>query len=373
MTDKKKNKNTGLKMIISILVLALLIAVAVLLVMNRDELGTSGIGDFFLGKKSGRAEVLYFETYPDAVFAALGDGMAVASSGGVRYVAANGETLAIENFAMSAPAICSSGKIAVAYEVGGTEMRLFSSGGEMTPISMELPIISVSVSGGGIAVTTQERGFKGAVTVYNKKGEDVYKSYFGSGYVTAAAVSPGAGAMAALSISDAGGKLTLFSLSSETEKSSFIEQDTLFIALTYISDTRIAVLSDSKVCIFNENAKLLSTYSFEGKFLRGFDFGGDGFITLALGEYRLGGTVELVTLNSGGEVIGTAVAAGEMNSLSCAGKYVAALFGDRLEIYKENMKLEMSEQDVVDAKKVLMRSDGTALIVYDYSASLYTP
>lgn len=60
-------------------------------------------------------------------------------------------------------------------------------------------------------------------------------------------------------------------------------------------------------------------------------------------------------------------------SVSAAGRYFAVLTSDRLDIYTKDMSLYSSLEGVLGARKVLLRSDGTAFLISSGTAWLYVP
>ena len=63
----------------------------------------------------------------------------------------------------------------------------------------------------------------------------------------------------------------------------------------------------------------------------------------------------------------------EVASLSAAGRYVAVLTGEELVIYDKQLKPCAQLQEVSQAREVLMRSDGSAVLAGSMAASLYLP
>ena len=60
-------------------------------------------------------------------------------------------------------------------------------------------------------------------------------------------------------------------------------------------------------------------------------------------------------------------------SLSAAGRYLAVLTGDRLDIYTSDLSLYSSLEGTQGAWKVLLMEDGSAILISEDSASFYVP
>ena len=63
----------------------------------------------------------------------------------------------------------------------------------------------------------------------------------------------------------------------------------------------------------------------------------------------------------------------EVLSISAAGKYAAVLYSDELVIYNKELEVCAQLPDLSSAKQVLMREDGSAVLVGADAASLYLP
>ena len=62
-----------------------------------------------------------------------------------------------------------------------------------------------------------------------------------------------------------------------------------------------------------------------------------------------------------------------MLDVSAAGSYLAVLTSSELTIYKSDLTVYASASNSWGARRVLMRADGSALLVTAESASLYLP
>lgn len=132
-------------------------------------------------------------------------------------------------------------------------------------------------------------------------------------------------------------------------------------------------LGDSGIALADQNGALTGSYDYGGRYLKEFSLGGDSFAVALLGKYRAGTLSTLVVVDAAG----TESAALPMNeqvlSLSAAGRYIAVLTADRLDIYTADLTLYSTVEGVQGARKVLMRADGTAMLIAGDTARLYVP
>ena len=119
--------------------------------------------------------------------------------------------------------------------------------------------------------------------------------------------------------------------------------------------------------------QLLGSYDYSGRYLKEFSLEGDGYATLLLGRYQTGSQADLVTVGPDGAVLSSRAVEEQVLSLSAAGRYVALLTADRLEIYTSGDEPYSTLEGTSGAQKVLMRSDGTAMLVSSREAWLYIP
>ena len=86
-----------------------------------------------------------------------------------------------------------------------------------------------------------------------------------------------------------------------------------------------APYAQSRLAFFDDSAKLADEYPFGDLYLYDYAAEGDGFVTLALSRYRSGSAAQLVTVNSGGNVLGECTPTGSVTSLSVNGKQVLTI------------------------------------------------
>ena len=89
--------------------------------------------------------------------------------------------------------------------------------------------------------------------------------------------------------------------------------------------------------------------------------------------YRAGNRYSLVTVDEKGEEIASQFVGEEILDLSVCGKYIAVLTNHGLTIYNRDLEI-YAETEVSDqATAVLMRQDGTALLLGSGQGRLYIP
>ena len=355
-----------------ILICAALVLLIVLVARNFDAIKRAL--NFPDESRGTRTEVFYYNANQSNVFATMNDGLLLASSSGVQYFNPDGEKSLSSAALMSAPALDTRNGLAAAYDIGGSRLRILNGESVLLEEDLDEHIIDVFVgSGGYFAVSSQETGYKGSVTVYDDALEPAFKWFSGSGYVLCSAISPDNQKLAVASIDDMGGQVRLLEVNSEEEGPVFYTSGSLILDLFYLSDRVLAAVGENAVYFLGLDGSLLSQYDYGGALLQHFSTDGEGFLTLHLTADRSGLSGQLVCLNENGTVTAEMPLSEEIISLSVSGKYIGVLYPNKLVIYDSSLSTYASTGGVSGASQILMRSDGTAIMISSYSASLYIP
>lgn len=81
----------------------------------------------------------------------------------------------------------------------------------------------------------------------------------------------------------------------------------------------------------------------------------------------------LVTVDTDGQEIASLDVNEEILSISAAGGYLAVLYTDSMVIYTEALEVYAQLEGTGSARNVVMRQDGSALLLAADSASLFLP
>lgn len=212
--------------------------------------------------------------------------------------------------------------------------------------------------------------------MYDASGEKVFAFNSSERYVIDAVVMRDCKRMAAVTLGESGGSfadtVNIYSLGSEKADSVNTLTGSLLLSLDSVAGT-LSCLTDEGLTLFSANGTLAGSYRYEYPYLRGASMGGDSFAVLLLSRYRSGSTLKLVTVASDGTEMASLDSNHEILSLSAAGKYIAVLYSDSLVLYTAQLQ-EYARLDGTEyARSVLMRADGTAVLVGSSSAWLYIP
>lgn len=329
--------------------------------------------------EQGKAELYAFSNDRSNVFALLGDHLIVASTTNVTVLGDDGSIVYSGSVKLASPAIAVGGQTAAVYDIGAQTLLVFSASGLVRDMSGECSgsILSVSLNPSDyLTLNAEKSGYKSTVTVYDASGEKVFAFNSSERYVIDAAVLRDCKHMAAVTLGEANGAVantvSLYSLGSEKAASVNTLTGSLLLSLDSVAGS-LACLTDESLTFFTAGGSLAGSYRFEYPYLRGVSMEGDGFAALLLSRYRSGSALRIVTVGTDGEALGGLDSRGEVLSLSAAGNYLAVLYSDSLVIYTPQMGEYARLVGTEYARAVIMRDDGTAVLIGSASAWLYIP
>ena len=327
--------------------------------------------------ENGCALLYTYAAEKDNSYASLEGSLVLASP---RRIALLGEDMAVRYSAdvkFRQSAICSNGKVAAVYDIGGTEIYILSAQGLVRQLTAEGEILTCTLNDkGALAVTYNKSGYKAGVVVYSDKGELLFAFNSADRFLMTATVSRDGRQMAAVTMGQAEGdfasSVVIYRMESDTPHAVCELSGGAVYDLGTVGNTYCAVGEDA-LHFIGSNGALKAVYDFEGGYLRRCGLSDEGFAALVLGRYKSGSQARLVTVDDDGTVLGEVEVDHEVLNVSVAGKYVAVLYSDELVIYDKQLQPCARLTEVSAAKLVLMRQDGSAVLVGSGSASLYLP
>jgi len=395
--EAKPKKRTGLRRFLTFLLILVVVLAAVLVAAWRDGTGVDALQRYFSYGKSDvvSGQTVYeYDISAQNRFAMLGDSLVVASDTGVRLLNQQGEELWAKTVNLPGPALAQGGGRVAAYGVGGTDLFLLGQEGELLHLSTdeETPFVAASLNESGwLAVTTEKSNYKGHVSVYDADLELVFDLDSSSRFVADARMLNDNKTLAVVTLGQEDGvfvsNVVLYSLDADEasgEKTAEGQQ----IAVEPVGDydvknglvmaigqqeKQIVTVSDTCLTFADPAGQVNATVSYGNDFLRGYTLDGDGFAALLLNRYQSGSVGRLQTIGPDGTVIATLEVNQEVMDLSAAGRYLAVLYADSLVIYNQELQVYASLQGTDFATGVLVRENGSALLLSADNASVFLP
>mgnify|MGYP004530086295 FL=1 len=359
-------------------VLAGIVTAAVLL----DRSGFDGLRRSIIYAKAvkdenGCAQLYRYNSDQSGHFASLDGSLVSVSMHQLTVLDEKNRTLYDESVKFQTPSLQSRGGRAVAYDVGGTEVYVLSDKGLVYKLDCAGEVLNASLNQKGwLTVVCGESGCKAAVRVYDAEGEAVFAFRSSDRFVMTAALSADSRTLAAVTMGQENGVfasyVVFYRVNSDKEAGRCTLRGSVVYDLTAAGSGFCAV-TEEQLCFLNGDGVMTAAYDYGGDYLRRVSVSDDGYAAVLLGRYRTGTQHRIVTVNGEGKELAALEIDAEVASLSAAGRYVAVLTGEELVIYDKQLKPCAQLQEVSQAREVLMRSDGSAVLAGSMAASLYLP
>ena len=369
----KKKIRKLLGIVGSLLSLAVLTYIAITLISGRD-LNLSWVTDiFFEHEPVEMAEEYHFDVGRSRVFADLDGSLAAAGTLGVQVLDIGGDELVRDPFRMSNPAINATGDKAIAFDIGGTAVRVFDKARVDVSIETSEAIVSASINRNGwfCVNTLGNGGLKGIATVYSSKGNPTYKVSLSSGYILSAALSPDNSSLAILSLTDSSSRITFYhGLDKETADSEYDLPGGLILDIWYPPDGDLVAISTESLISVSRDGVSSELSSFSGKKLGAYTFV-DNLYTLYLLDYGVGYRGQLMVLSADGSKVSELATDREIISMSSSGGDLAVLRKDGFSFFSaelEERATSVERISISGATQILALGNGAALATGDHLA-----
>ena len=235
-------------------------------------------------------------------------------------------------------------------------------------------------SQGWLVVVSQESGYKGIVTVYDNTFSPQIQLHLSSRFVMDAVLSPDSKSLALLTL---GLNDNAFESRVDFYQLNRTEEETepdwtcpvggdVILAMRW-DNSGIWALGETSLSILSTDGTVTGSCNYGDLYLKGFSLDGDGTAVLLLGKFRAGTSAELWVVNADGETQALLSIEEQVLSLSAAGRYVALLTADRLDIYNQDLEAYSTLEGTQGAQTVLQQSDGSAMLIDSTTARLYVP
>ena len=266
------------------------------------------------------------------------------------------------------------------YDAGGESLFLFQDGQEAFSLDVDGTLLSARVNDSGwLAVTAQQSGYKGSVTVYNVNStsrKEIIQLNFSSVFVADAAVSPDSKTVAVITIGQENGsffsQLLLYPVDSIEPSATLSLGNLAVLDLDYEAE-QLWVLGEDRLLSVAADGSDYETYSFGRSYLKGCHLGGDGFAVLLLGRYQAGGAEQVLTIDPQCQLIAQAPPPGAGALLLRRRALPVPAHRQRPEIYTRDMSLYRALEDTQDARFTALSPNGSALLADSQQAWLYIP
>ncbi len=383
---KRLKKPNPLLRLLALLATAALLLGAMILVIYRDTINMNTFKHWLDYQRmdtgaTGESAPFSHAGGDKLSIAYLNSGVVTASAAGAHYYGLDGQQLAEEVRSLENPVLTASRSTAVVYDAGNQSLFAFRDGEKNFSLSLEggADLLSARPNDGGwLAVTAQQSGYKGAVTVYDRRGEPVIQISLSSTFAVDAAISPDGRTVAVVTIGQENGaffsRLLLYSVD-KTEPfaqldlggMTVLDMDFDLGVVWLVGEDRLLTVS------LTPEGETVQTCFFSPSYLKGCSLGGDGFAFLLMGRYRSGSADQALLVDSSAQVVQSIALTGQVLDYAAAGEYCALLTGSQLSVYNTSLEFVAGVKNSRAARRVDLNTNGSALLANDQQAWLYIP
>ena len=383
---KPRRGKTFLRLLVRFGILVATVALvlgAVYLVAHRDTLNLDTLRRAFSYSgvekdANGQTEHFRYDGDPGNSFATLDGGLLVCSNHSIQLFDKSGTLTVDQAVNLEQPVVATAGDYAVVYDVGGGSLYLLQ--GQELVRSYETPsggaIYGADVTADGWLVIVEEAtGYKAAATVYNAEFSPVVTENISSVFVTGAALSADHKTLALATMRQSGQEfesaVQFYTVSNGELQGTCSMGSDLVLDMRW-SGKRLWIQGEYGVyCV--ENGEVRHGWTDTNRYLEGFSLDGSGFAASYTSRFRGTGAGTLCVYTEDGEQYEQSLTE-EVLSVSAGGHYVAVLTATALTIYDEELSQVYATLDNLSgARRVLMRADGSAMLIATENASLFVP
>jgi hypothetical protein len=382
MQAKKSKKANLLLRVLALLVTAALVLGALVLVVYRDRFNLDALKRYLAFRRletsqTGQAAPFTHAGGDKLAMAYLDDGALFSSANGAHYYSFTGKQYAQQVLAMDRPVLSAADKAGVVYDAGGQALFLFTDQNESFDLTLDgrEALLSARVNDSAwLALSAHKGGSKGVARVYDASGAQVIE--INTSFVVDAALSPDCKTVAVLTMEQTAGTFqsrVLFYPVDQQLPSAQVDLGSITVLdLDYESDA-LWILGEDRLRLVSPDGSATYTAPFEGDYLKGCCFGGDGFALLLLGRYQAGNANRALIVSAQGEVTARMDLPGQVLAYDSAGRYLCMLTGSSLSIYTPDLRPYATLEDAQGARYAALSPSGCALLADEQQAWLYIP
>ncbi len=293
---------------------------------------------------------------------------------GIKILRPNGTQKAVLEYNMANPHIDISGDMILLYDKDSNKMAVFDEIKRLYSFESDRKIRSARVNKNGYSVVVSDDvGYNSRITVVDKSGQIIYKWQIGDEYIVDVDISSDNKRLAAATITTETGNITeniiMVDIDKATETGRSKTEGTMPLQVKFTEGGNALVISDTRLCGYNKNAKRLWENSFESNLLTSFSTDEDGNTVVALRGIKNNSILKMY--NRRGKNTGEYVTETQAMNIDISSKYVAVYEKGRVSLINLSGKCVSDVEFVKEAdglavigndKAVLLCSDGIQLI-----------
>jgi len=371
------------RILVAILTL-LLIVTAVIVVVFRDQVNLDSVKRYLTYQaleRNDKGVGAEFDITADKTnsYAALDDCLIACSNNRIQIYSNGGSVYVDMQVSIFDPVILAEGNYALIYDAGGSELYLFSERQLIHEYKAEegSSILSARVNSNGWLVIIEEAaGYKASATVYNDRFQPVMTQNISSSFVIDGVVSPDNRKLALITIGQEETKfastLRIYDCGDGAETVSRVISNEPPLDLRWDEDG-FWLQELNSLRRLDDSGSEVGLWEDESLHLQGFSLSGDGFAVEYYSRYRAGNAGTLMVIDEKGAISAQLDLNEEILSVSASGRYIGVLTHSGLTIYTSSLNRYAYLDNDTGIVKAIVRSDGTAMLVSEKTASVFLP
>lgn len=378
--SEKQKKRVSWKKIVLFCVVALLILGILAVVFLDEALNLDKVRRFFsyltVDKKTyGQYS---FEASSSNAYAGFDEGMAIASQTGISVYAASGERVGTVQTSLTTPCIAAADDFVVGYDVGGTTVTMADRTGKKiyseaaAGILMDLD----AVPDGYVLYAACGNGYKTELVAMNTEQKVFYRWGSNTQYFNCCAMAYDGEMIAAVALGQEDTEFASTAVLIHTDEKEIYRQASLgsqvIYELKFFSDGSLCAIGENSTIILDSKGKLLGSYEYTDEYLTDYSIGEDT-VVLSINQYASGNGYRAVAIRDDGKIISEKEMQSAINGISVCGKYICVLTGQEMTVYNREMKQYARTENADAAGGVIMRGDGTVLMIGTGRGKIFFP
>lgn len=302
-----------------------------------------------------------FETGGNYTMIPMGNDLLMFNQQHFRQIDTKGRTLWSLSVPMSHPIVETSEKYILLADLGGNNYAaLYKNGEKLKEYTLGNDIISAKVNAKGwTAFATATVGYKGKVTVFDKKGKEKFTWNSGEGYILDIALDDRGRYLAVAQLlgddKQANARIQFIDLQRKKVVSTAECDDTVIAELRFL-DNRLLAVSETALYCFKTSGKQAFSVSFAGKNASKYDISSNELFAFVTTDNMGNSVLELYSSN--GKRKGQYRADSDIHSVSVAGDMVVIARQRDVLYINSRGKLKKSATAPHDIKSLGLYGDG---------------
>ncbi len=380
---EKKPRRRPLRHVLFALFCLVILGGVIAFVTYRNELSSNTFADllsrlrfsFGQGDKQSSVSITY-DDYMLSQTSLFQGGLAMLSASRLSVFSPSGQERFGVECSFERPALAVSDRTVLAYDRGGRAYMLTDNGTTLLKQDFSDILYTACMNKkGAYAFVSRARGYASTVTVFDDRQRQMFTWYSATHYISGVSLSDDAKRLAVISSGQQNdqfsGRLTLLDTGKSEPVMTRDFHDALPYRVGFLGNRLFYVVTEDGLSFYDDSGQTLLDWSFDGRRPLAFGASGEGFVAVYLvsGQSTAG---ELVVLDSKGPRARRSLL-GESVSLSVNGSYIGVLADEMASVYDEDLEQRGQSQTAVGIRSLLMRDDGTALMLGQNGSLIYRP